>query len=90
LDRQTYLKLIDPAITMVIKKGQDYNSGPTLEEYFPFGELSYTQMVYMKAMRLRSLMQVPKPNFEGKKDTVLDLINYCVFYLDYLDKQEKI
>lgn len=67
-------------------KGKDYNTGVALTDYFPFGHESYAQLIYMKAMRLRSLIEVMraggKPNFEGIEDTVLDLLNYGTFYAE--------
>ena len=86
MDRQKYLELINPAIVLVVKKHEDYNKGLELEEYFPFGDMSYVQMIHVKQCRLLSLVGTnTKENFESKKDSVLDLINYCVFYLAYLE-----
>jgi len=92
MDRQRYLDLIVPAIELVVKKGEDYNKGEaTLEQYFPFGDYSYTQMVHLKALRLVSLASLEagnqRPNYESVNDTLYDLLNYVVFYLDYLEKR---
>lgn len=90
MDRERYLELINPAIVLVLRKHEDYNKGEaTLEQYFPFGDYSYIQMTHLKALRLVSLASLDvgsAPNYDSIKDTVLDLINYCVFYLDYLEK----
>ena len=89
MNRQDYLDLINPAILMVAKKSADYNSnGPTLEQYFPFSDASYIQMIHLKALRLVSLAGNPEPNYEGTKDTLYDLLNYVVFYLKFLDRAE--
>jgi len=88
MNRQEYLDLINPAVVMVAKKGEDYNSGPKLEDYFPFGDFSYVQMIHLKALRLVSLVYKVQPNFESKKDTLYDLLNYVVFYLDFLENNE--
>ena len=93
MDRAKYLSLINPAIVLVVKKSQDYDNGGAddLHEYFPFDDKSYVQMLHMKAKRLVSLTkQTAPPNFESAKDSVLDLINYAVFYLDYLDRKDKL
>ena len=82
-----YWELISPAVELVASKGEDYNSGVTLEQYFPFADKSYIQMVHLKALRLVALAENPKPNFDSTKDTLLDLLNYTVFYLDYLEKR---
>ena len=90
MNKQEYLDLINPAIEMVAKKGEDYNSGEaTLEQYFPFRDHSYIQMVHMKALRLVSLASLPEghsPNYDSTKDTLYDLLNYTVFYLQYLEQ----
>ena len=91
MDRSKYLELINPAIVLVQKKHQDYNKGLELDQYFPFGDASYVQMLHVKQCRLLSLVSTnTTENFESKKDTILDLINYAVFYLAYLDNLEKI
>ena len=88
VDRQDYLNLIMPAMELVVKKHEDYNTGVQLKDYFPFGDKSYIQMLHLKVLRLRSL-EGRQANFEGLKDTLNDLINYSVFYLQYLeDKQD--
>ena len=91
MDRQYYQCLIDPAIAMVVKKGADYNNGgrDDLHAYFPFGMKSYAQMIHVKSSRFVSLAkQATPPNYESARDTLLDLINYCVFALDALPKLE--
>jgi len=91
MDRSKYLELINPAIVLVLKKHQDYNKGLELDQYFPFGDASYVQMLHVKQCRLLSLVSTnTTENFESKKDTILDLINYAVFYLAYLNNLEKI
>lgn len=66
------------------KKSADYNSGPKLDDYFPFGHLSYAQMLHVKMLRVHSLLAVMsqggRPNFEGLSDSIEDLINYATFY----------
>jgi hypothetical protein len=82
------------AILLVVKKSSDYNRtsngvgdihlidrGP----YFPFGALSYAQMIHTKSMRFNSLVRAELSgnivNFEGLRDTALDLINYAGFFI---------
>lgn len=77
-------KLVAPIRELIAKKGEDYNSSVSLEQYFPFGDKSYIQMIHMKALRLVSLAEIEEPNFESAFDTVQDAIAYCVFYLAYL------
>lgn len=84
MDRKHYLSLIEPALALVAAKHEDYgNQALGLETYFPFGDKSYLQMMHVKMQRLISLVQSEEePNFESMRDTVLDLINYAVFFLD--------
>lgn len=72
------------------KKAQDYNGGNVkLEDYFPFGQLSYTQMIHVKALRLVSLTeQEGGPNFEGIADTLKDIINYATFNLEAIADEQ--
>lgn len=69
-----------------IRKGQDYNAGPQLTDYFPFGHLSYAQMIHIKNLRIQSLIAVEAqgktPNFDGLTDSLEDLINYATFYAE--------
>ncbi len=71
-------------------KGRDYNSSVEIPDYFPLGHSSYFQMVHLKTKRLQSLIEVESrggmPNFEGIRDTLLDLLNYAVFYVEALDR----
>jgi len=74
-----------------MKKGQDYNvGGPTIPDYFPFGHKSYAQMVHVKSLRVQSLLAVEDagrtPNFEGLRDTLMDILNYATFYIEALDR----
>jgi hypothetical protein len=79
------------AALLCIKKSEDYNkpsSNPHNVDrriYFPFGTVSYAQMIHTKAQRFNSLtlkeLSGQDPNFEGLKDTALDIINYAGFYI---------
>ena len=78
------------AVLLCVRKSQDYNNGAdpadmhTIDRtgYFPFGAVSYAQMLYTKALRFNSLAsQSAAPNFEGLRDTALDLINYAGFFI---------
>ena len=64
-------------------KSDDYGDE---KDYFPFGAVSYVQMLHVKTKRLVTLVQEKDetPNFESIEDTVKDLTNYCIFFLDYL------
>ena len=72
------------------RKAQDYNDSVPRESYFPFGQASYTQMIYTKALRLLSLttkeMNGGTANFEGVSDTLKDIINYASFNAAWLKR----
>jgi hypothetical protein len=90
MDREQYLKLIGPAMELVAKKAQDYGDDAKevgLHTYFPYGMPSYVQMMHTKTLRLVAITKSGRmPNYETVNDTLIDLINYAVFALDYLDK----
>lgn len=79
------------AALLCIRKSQDYNHGQvdphTIDRtgYFPFGTVSYAQMLHTKTERFVSLtrkeMDHLDSNFEGLRDTALDIINYAGFFL---------
>ena len=72
-------------------KEKDYKSqsSESKQEYFPYGDLSYLQMLYTKIKRLESLaFENDTPNFESSYDSVLDLINYASFYGAYLKNKK--
>jgi len=90
MDTQRYLAAIKPAMDVVVKKGEDYNNKASIHDYFPLGDASYFQMMFIKVLRLKSLISKNGvPNFDSKLDTVIDLINYAVFYAEYLQSLEK-
>lgn len=81
------------ATLLCIGKSQDYNhTGKDIDPhnvdrsiYFPFGPVSYAQMIHTKAQRFNSLvlkeMDGSGANFEGLVDTALDIINYAGFFV---------
>lgn len=70
------------AVQIEVKKGEDYNAGTVkFEDYFPFGDKSYVQILFMKALRLVSLVEKDgESNFEGIDDTLMDMIVYANKY----------
>lgn len=91
-------KAVAQAQLLVLRKSADYNHGkdPATAErdvYFPFGAMSYAQMIHTKAQRLNSLVLKAadsggKPNFESIRDTLLDVINYSSFWIERLDRED--
>lgn len=80
------------AALLCIRKSQDYNQAATdmdphkidRSSYFPFGDVSYAQMLHTKSQRFNSLVlksiNGQDANFEGLRDTALDIINYAGFF----------
>ena len=91
MNRADYERLIEPAYLLQLRKSTDYNGEESVHSYFPFGPMSYAQMIHVKSMRIAQLSQNnQEPNFESIRDSLFDLINYTVFYLDFLDRKDKI
>ena len=88
------------AAMLCARKSADYNQGMghldihavDRSSYFPFGAVSYAQMLHTKSQRFNSLvrkqMDGGEPNFEGLRDTALDLINYAGFFIAAADHEE--
>jgi len=80
------------AALLCIRKSMDYNQNAKdmdphkvdRSSYFPFGAVSYAQMLHTKSQRFNSLvlkeMRGQDANFEGLRDTALDIINYAGFF----------
>lgn len=62
-----------------IKKDKDYNSQSDLDDYFPFGLVSYIQMIYIKALRMVNIAKQDNVQNESMEDSLVDLVNYCSF-----------
>jgi len=78
----------DKARLICESKSDDYQNNISRKEYFPFGLKSYVQMINMKTLRIRSVMDKSEINNESIKDSLLDLMNYCAFTIDYLEGKE--
>lgn len=86
---------------LVMRKSEDYNrdaladgaAAAKRDVYFPFGTVSYAQMIHTKAQRFVSIARAVddggRPNFEGLLDTALDVINYAAFYVEWATRTAK-
>jgi hypothetical protein len=96
LEHLTLLYRVSPQLIQVtrlsILKSEDYNSDTNRDDYFPFGDESYCQMVWTKAGRAKNLVKKAmrgKPVlFEGIRDTLRDIINYATYWLEWLDRND--
>ena len=78
-------------------KTHDYGRGqpqdPARIEYHPYGDISYLQMLHTKLKRIESMVMLEKdgktPNFESKRDSIVDLINYAAFYYAWVETAKK-
>lgn len=63
-------------------KESDYSG---IKEYFPYGDMSFTQMIHVKSTRLVHLVVQKgiKPTNESIEDNLLDLINYASYYYEW-------
>lgn len=81
------------AALLLREKSEDYNNDPNPDparrNYFPFGDASYLHMLHTKFERVKAIRLAKKenPNFEGARDSLIDLINYAAFYAAYLDQE---
>ena len=84
-------KILEECIKLMESKGNDYNSAVKLDDYFPHGLLSYHQMLHVKVKRMESLITSgAEVKHESMRDTLIDLINYSVFTIKYLDEQNNV
>jgi len=64
-----------------IERGKTYNAGSVqLEDYFPLGDASYYQMVHLKLLRAKSIMEGCAGDMS---DSILDMLNYAVFWAEF-------
>ena len=98
-DRGGHPGALAEAALLCIRKSSDYNGvNPDPHKvdrsnYFPFGIMSYGHMIHTKSQRFISLCEARisgRPvNFEGLRDTALDLINYAGFFVSSTESSEE-
>ena len=78
-----YLRVLAELAQLHSDKSADYDRGGIKNaDYFPLGEVSYFQMIWVKALRIRSLVSRPDPaKYESLRDSFKDLANYAIFAL---------
>ena len=58
-----------------------------IKEYFPYGDMSFAQMIHVKTKRLVHLADQARmgiePTNESIEDNLLDLINYASYYYEW-------
>lgn len=98
-DRGGHPGALAEAGLLAIKKAKDYNHGQVdihkidRSSYFPFGWMSFVQMLHTKVQRLVSLAEKERTggssSFESMEDTCLDLINYAGFAVAWAKEKRK-
>lgn len=69
-----------------IKKGNNYNRGNVKRsDHFPLGDLSYFQVIWMKACRVRSMAENPDVDSRRLMEReASDMIVYLCFWLEFM------
>lgn len=77
------------ASKLCAKKTIDYDSGGVnRDDYWVFGFKSIFHEVWKKCLRMKSLLNSGhEPNNESVRDTLIDLINYASFAVEFIDKE---
>lgn len=97
----SWLACLSPAAIEAAKlratKTADYDGdGISKGDYFPFRELSHAQMIWTKALRIRSLAKgaydagargdgSSEPNHESLRDSLVDIVNYATYAVEDID-----
>ena len=83
--------ILQHAIDVQRKKGQDYNGNKTSVEqadYYPRGVWSIMDIIHAKYLRMVSVLETMeqggKANFESIEDSAIDMINYASFLAAYM------
>ena len=80
--KDPYLRVLAGIALLRDKKSADYNDhGVELKDYFPFGLHSYVQMIWIKTLRLRAVLNAVEVKNESMDDSLRDLVNYAIFAL---------
>jgi hypothetical protein len=77
------LRILAEAYSLQAAKSADYNSVIQRDTYWVFGPTSIVQMLWIKVLRMVSLVQKSDHRFESLEDSALDLINYAAFLVEY-------
>lgn len=85
MDDAKFKRILTDLHTLHVAKTKDYGEAVN---YFPFGNVSYAQMIHVKSQRIVSLArQGGTATFESMQDSVKDLIVYSLMFIDHLEKQ---
>tara|TARA_R110000868_G_scaffold4056_3_gene24743 strand:- start:1728 stop:2063 length:336 start_codon:yes stop_codon:yes gene_type:complete len=86
------IKVLDECKELQLKKAQDYqnpHSSIKQADYYPNGCASILDIMHIKMLRLRSVLETMQHNpkhkqhFESLEDSAKDLINYASFFVEF-------
>ena len=86
-------KVLAECAEIQVKKSRDYqnpNSTVQQADYYPNGVQSIHDVRNGKRLRMKSVMEAMRgedyePNFESLQDSCIDMINYCSFFVAYMN-----
>ena len=77
--------LLKKAAELKARKSKDYQGSMWSEaDYFPYGDTSYLHMLWTKMLRIRSVVEQEKTNFESLEDSLDDMAIYAMMYKAWL------
>jgi len=81
------VEVLQECIKLMRDKGKDYNNLPQARYYENNGLNDIYCMMHHKMLRIKSVMNSDKQNFESLQDSCRDLINYTSFFVEYLENK---
>lgn len=88
------LEVLRKAAEIQNQKGNDYqnpNSRIRQAMYYPRGCATISDIMVGKMLRIQSVLEAMEqdpnyqPNFESLQDSCIDMINYCSFFVAYMN-----
>ncbi len=74
-----YKEAIAKAIDIQKEKNATYNGDSVSYKEYTLMKEMYPSLLYGKSLRMVSILQGSKVNFESLEDTMIDMINYAAF-----------
>lgn len=69
---------------LIRQKKRDYGG---ISQYFPYGDMSFAQMIHVKSQRLLNLADMERmgeqPINESIEDSLLDIMNYASYWFEW-------
>lgn len=82
---ERYTLALKKALDIRVERKKIYD-----DNYEEYGKDGLFWLLMVKSIRLKQQHLKPtNNNYEKEEDTLIDMINYCVFLLDLLDKEKE-